>query len=98
MSHTLADRFRRWFEYERDSHAEVLTALEASPETARATREFERAVSLMAHVVQARRGHGFRVLGARGDPATGAGPSLSTRRHLVARPTRGASRSSTAIP
>ena len=36
-SNTIVDRYRRWFDYEKDSHARVLVSLETVPEAARAT-------------------------------------------------------------
>ncbi|HEX8068502.1 MAG TPA: DinB family protein [Pyrinomonadaceae bacterium] len=49
------ERYRRWFEYERDSHARTLAALAAVPEELRAAEGYRRAVTLLAHVTQARR-------------------------------------------
>jgi uncharacterized damage-inducible protein DinB len=54
MTGTLADRFRRWFEYERDAHGKALTSLEGLPEAARGTPEYAKASGLLAHVVLAR--------------------------------------------
>jgi uncharacterized damage-inducible protein DinB len=51
---TMSERYRRWFEYEKDSHAKVLAALAAVPETQRGTEAYEKAVSLMAHLLLAR--------------------------------------------
>jgi len=55
MSEILSDHFRRLFEYEQDSHAKVLSALQSVPEERRAREEFQRALDLLAHVVAARR-------------------------------------------
>lgn len=55
MSDPLIARFRRWFEYERDAHAKVLAALATVPADRRAGPEFRKAVSLLGHVVAARR-------------------------------------------
>lgn len=49
------DRYRRWFEYEQDAHAKVLAAFDRTPEEQRATPEFQKAVSLFAHMMLARR-------------------------------------------
>lgn len=57
----LADRFRRWFEYEQDAHAKVLASLRAVPEERRAAPEYGKALSLMAHLVAARRVWLFRL-------------------------------------
>ena len=54
MSDSVADRYRRWFAYEQDSHAQVLAALAAVPEELRATAGYGQAVTLMAHIAAAR--------------------------------------------
>jgi uncharacterized damage-inducible protein DinB len=51
---TLADRFRHWYEYERDCNAKCLTMLASVPEDRRDTPEFQKAVGRMAHLVVAR--------------------------------------------
>jgi uncharacterized damage-inducible protein DinB len=55
MSQNLADRFRRWFEYEKDSHAKVIASLHSVPAERRGEELFTKAVTLMAHIVEARR-------------------------------------------
>jgi uncharacterized damage-inducible protein DinB len=55
MAQTLADRYRRWFEYEKDSHGKVMTSLESVPPERRSSAAFAKAVTLMAHLVAARR-------------------------------------------
>lgn len=61
---SLADRFRKWYEYERDCNAKSLAMLESVPVERRDTPEFQKAVGRMAHLVAARRrwlqrlGHG----------------------------------------
>ncbi len=52
---TLADRFRRWYEYERDCNAKSLEMLASVPEERRTAPEFQKAVDRMAHLVAARR-------------------------------------------
>jgi uncharacterized damage-inducible protein DinB len=52
---SLADRFRRWYEYERDCNAKTLAMLDSVPTDRRATPEFQKAVDRMAHLVAARR-------------------------------------------
>jgi uncharacterized damage-inducible protein DinB len=52
---TLADRFRHWYEYERDCNAKSLAMLASVPVERRATPEFQKAVDRMAHLVAARR-------------------------------------------
>jgi uncharacterized damage-inducible protein DinB len=54
MASDLADRFRRWFEYETDAHAKVLTSFDTVPAERRKSPEFRRAVSLLAHIVVCR--------------------------------------------
>lgn len=54
MSNVLADRFRRWFQYENDVHRSVFASLEGVPTERRESPEFRRAVDIMAHVVAAR--------------------------------------------
>ncbi len=61
MNHTLADRYRRWFEYEKDSHAQVLAALEAVPDAQRKRPAFRKAVMLMGHLAAARQLWLFRM-------------------------------------
>src|SRR5207244_4303332 len=51
---TMIERLRRWFEYEKDSHALVLAALEEIPEEKRGTPEYAKASGLLAHVALAR--------------------------------------------
>jgi uncharacterized damage-inducible protein DinB len=51
---TFADRFRRWYEYERDCNAKTLAMLASVPAERRATPEFQKAVDRMAHLVAAR--------------------------------------------
>ena len=55
MAGDMAKRYRRWFEYEKDSHAKVLEALESAGASARKTRAFRKAVELAGHIVAARR-------------------------------------------
>ncbi len=55
MSAPIADRYRRWFEYERDAHDRVFSSFETVPAERRDSPEFRKAVSVMAHVVAARR-------------------------------------------
>src|SRR5215216_6243639 len=55
MSKELARRFQRWFEQERDAHARVLRSLESVPADRRSSPEYQRAVSILAHVASARK-------------------------------------------
>jgi uncharacterized damage-inducible protein DinB len=61
MSCVLADRFRRWFAYEKDSHAQVLASLRSVPAEGQATQPFRKAVTLLGHLVGARRMWLFRL-------------------------------------
>ena len=54
MPNTPAEEYRRWFEYEKDSHQKVLASLNAVPVQLRSSRAFQKAVDLMAHVIAAR--------------------------------------------
>ncbi|AMV39168.1 DinB family protein [Planctomyces sp. SH-PL62] len=54
MSNPLADRFRRWFQYECNVHARVLASFESVPTERRESAEFRKAVDLMSHLVGAR--------------------------------------------
>lgn len=60
------ERFRHWYEYERDCNRKALQMLESVPEGARALPGFARAVGKMAHLVAARHMWLFR-LGVVGD-------------------------------
>src|SRR5690242_19277792 len=51
---SFASQFRRWFDYEKDSHAKVLSSLTAVPEPQRGTKEFQQAATLLAHIIAAR--------------------------------------------
>jgi uncharacterized damage-inducible protein DinB len=70
MAGDMAKRYRRWFEYEKDSHAKVLAALESASAGARRTRAFRKAVELAEHVVAARRLWLFRLGAAKNAPTT----------------------------
>jgi uncharacterized damage-inducible protein DinB len=61
MSENLIDQYRRWFEYEKDSHAKTLASLNAVSDDRRETETFRRAVYLMGHIVAARRMWLFRL-------------------------------------
>jgi uncharacterized damage-inducible protein DinB len=52
---SLADRFREWYEYERDCNAKSLEMLASVPVERRSAAEFQKAVDRMAHLVAARR-------------------------------------------
>jgi uncharacterized damage-inducible protein DinB len=52
---SMADRFREWYEYERDCNAKSLGMLESVPQERRTAAEFQKAIDKMAHLVAARR-------------------------------------------
>ena len=58
---SLADRFRRWYEYERDCNAKSLQMLASVPVDRRSAPEFQKAVDRLAHLVAARRRWLFRL-------------------------------------
>lgn len=60
------ERFRRWYEYEKDCNAKTLQMLRSVPTAARSSAAFDRAVGKMAHLVAARHMWLFR-LGAVAD-------------------------------
>jgi uncharacterized damage-inducible protein DinB len=51
---SLSSQFRRWFEYERDSHAKAFSSLAAVPEGLRSSNAFQQAATLLAHISAAR--------------------------------------------
>jgi len=51
----IIERYRRWFEYEKDAHAKVLASFETVPVDRRSCAEYRKAVAIMAHIVGARR-------------------------------------------
>src|SRR5262245_1866185 len=51
----MVERFRRWYTYEKESHAKVLASLDTVPANRRSSPEFGKAVALLAHMVAARK-------------------------------------------
>lgn len=51
---TLADRFRRWFEHERDCNLKMIEMLRSIPETRRGEPDFVKALSKTSHLATAR--------------------------------------------
>ena len=51
----MIERYRRWFEYEKDSHAKTLQSLNAVAADLRTTAEFAKALYLMGHIIAGRR-------------------------------------------
>ena len=58
---SFSDRFRRWYDYERDCNAKSLVMLDSVPADRRAEAQFQKAVDRMAHLVAARRRWLFRL-------------------------------------
>lgn len=52
---TMADRFRRWYEYEKNCNAKALGMLESVPAKRRTDPDFQKAVDRLGHLVAARR-------------------------------------------
>src|SRR5688572_30147505 len=71
---TRTDRYRRWFDYERDAHAKVVASLETVPEDRRSAAEYRKAVDLLEHIVGARRVWLYRLGVAPGPPDNGLSP------------------------
>jgi uncharacterized damage-inducible protein DinB len=69
MSANMADRYRRWFEYEKDAHRRVLQSIHAAADAERAAPSFQKAVDLFAHMMAARLLWLFR-FGAATEPPT----------------------------
>jgi uncharacterized damage-inducible protein DinB len=83
MVHSFVAQYQRWFEYEKDSHRKVLAALETVPENRRGSEPFRKAMSLMGHIIAARRMWLYR-LGALPKGPASLFPSDVTRDELVA--------------
>lgn len=60
MATSMVERFRRWFEYEKDSHTKTLLAFQTVPDAHRSSPSFQKAVNLFAHIVAARKMWLFR--------------------------------------
>ena len=58
---SFVERFRNWYEYERDCNAKSLKMLQSVPAGARASPPFTRAVGKLAHLVAARHMWLFRL-------------------------------------
>src|ERR1700735_4543447 len=54
MIPTLVEQYRRWVEYEKDSHRKVLASFETVPEAGRRSEPFQKAMNIVAHMVAAR--------------------------------------------
>jgi uncharacterized damage-inducible protein DinB len=51
----MVEQYRRWFEYEKDSHRKVLNSLETVPEERRHSEPFQKALGILGHIIAARR-------------------------------------------
>lgn len=51
---TMADRYRRWFAYEKDAHEKTLASLESVSEGRRSDPSFRKAIGLLGHIAAAR--------------------------------------------
>ncbi len=51
---SLADRFRIWYDYERDCNSKTMQMLESVPESQRNSSSFQKAVDRLAHLIHAR--------------------------------------------
>ena len=83
VSNGAAERYRRWFDYEKDAHAKVVRSLESVPTQRHSTPEFSKAVGLLAHIVAARRLWLFR-LGIVPDAPTSFFPDNAVLADVVA--------------
>jgi uncharacterized damage-inducible protein DinB len=57
----MIERYRRWFEYEQDSHAKTIASLNAVTPAQRETEQFAKALTLVGHLIAARRVWLFRL-------------------------------------
>ena len=55
MPPTMADRYRRWFDYEKDSHRKVLASLDSVAAEGRDSDAYRKALDLLGHIIAARR-------------------------------------------
>jgi uncharacterized damage-inducible protein DinB len=69
MLPTLVEQYRHWFDYEKDTHRLVLASLETVPEEGRRSESFQKAMTLMAHIVAARQAWLYRFGGPVERPA-----------------------------
>ena len=71
MSSVLSDQYRRWYQYEKDVHRQVLDSLASVPEEGRGSAPYQKALDLMGHIVAARRMWLHRI-----DPANERPPAV----------------------
>jgi uncharacterized damage-inducible protein DinB len=70
MSFSRVEQYRRWFEYEKDSHHRVLASLQSVSPDQRQSASFQKALDIMGHIVAARRMWLFRFGGTADRPAS----------------------------
>lgn len=73
-THSLPERFRNWYDYERDCNAKTVAMLASVPEASRSNPNYQRAVDKFAHMIAARHGWAYR-LGLRPDPSPARFPT-----------------------
>lgn len=61
MSRTMSDRFRTWYDYERDCNAKTIAMIESVPVDRRGDPDYTRALRKFAHMVAARWMWAFRL-------------------------------------
>src|SRR5437870_5513108 len=83
MIPTLVEQYRRWFEYEKDSHRKVLASFETVPGEGRRSEPFQKAMNLLGHIIAARRIWLYR-FGASNEKPTNIFPTDVTRDDLLA--------------
>ncbi len=83
MIPTLVEQYRRWFEYEKDIHREVLASFETVPEERRKSEPFQKALTLMSHMVAARQMWLYR-FGGPVDKPTNLFPTAATYESVLA--------------
>ncbi|MCC6677090.1 MAG: DinB family protein [Phycisphaerales bacterium] len=77
---SLADRFRAWYQHERDCNAKMVEMLRSVPAEARARPEFEKALAKTTHLILAREIWLARLgVGPAGAGAATAPPSWDSR-------------------
>jgi uncharacterized damage-inducible protein DinB len=54
MQNKTIERYKAWFEYEKDAHLKTIASLNTVPAKKRNVKEFQKAVDLFAHIVAAR--------------------------------------------
>lgn len=81
MSHDPIAQYRRWFEYEKESHRWVLDSFDTIPAEQRTSEPYRKVLAIMGHLVAARRMWLFR-LGVTPDRPAELFPTGVTREGL----------------